>query len=73
MCPLNEFPSHAITHGPLYHWFGYYDIPCWDASGRRLLHLGMGFHDRPPRPEDRALIGMMDLATGVETPLVATV
>ncbi|MGC9359693.1 MAG: TolB family protein [Anaerolineae bacterium] len=69
---MSEFPTCAITHGPLYHWFGYYDMPCWDADGRRVLHLGVNFQDRPPTPEDRALIAMTDLTTGEETPLAST-
>lgn len=69
---MSEFPVRAVTHGPLYHWFGYYDMPCWDADGRRLLHLGVSFQDRPPRAEDQAVIGMTDLDTGETTPLAET-
>ena len=53
----------AVTHGPLYHWFGYYDMPCWDGSGRYLLSLGVPFEDRPPTADDVATIGMTDLLT----------
>ena len=56
--------ARAVTRGPLYHWFGYYDMPCWDASGRYLLSLEVPFEDRPPGADDVAIIGMSDLATG---------
>ena len=55
--------ARAVTHGPLYHWFGYYDMPCWDAAGRYLLSLGVPFEDRPPTADDVAEIGMTDLTT----------
>ncbi|MCD6519356.1 MAG: hypothetical protein J7M05_05470 [Anaerolineae bacterium] len=54
----------AVTKEPLYHWFGYYDMPCWSSDGRYLLSLGVDFEDRPPRPEDTAVIGMTDMETG---------
>ncbi len=54
----------AVTQEPLYHWFGYYDMPCWDASGRYLLSLGVPFEDRPPTGDDIAIVGMTDLQTG---------
>ena len=64
--------ARAVTHGPLYHWFGYYDMPCWDATGRCLLSLAVAFEDRPPTASDVAIVGMTDLATGAYTPLGAT-
>jgi len=54
----------AATHPPGYHWFGYYDMPCWDPSGRYLLSLSVDFQDRPPTAADVATIIMTDTKTG---------
>lgn len=62
---MNTYPTpRAVTQGPLYHWFGYYDMPCWDATGRYLLSLEVPFQDRPPTADDVATIGMTDLESG---------
>ena len=56
------FPeAKAVTSGPNHHFFGYYDKCPWDATGRYLLALETAFVDRPPTPDDRATIGMVDL------------
>jgi hypothetical protein len=55
--------ARAVTSGPLYHWFGYYDMPCWDRSGRYLLSLGAPFEDRPPTADDKAYIGLTDMCS----------
>ena len=62
----------AVTRGPLYHWFGYYDMPCWDPSSRYLLSLDVDFQDRPPAVDDEANIGVTDLQTGAHYPLTTT-
>ena len=56
-------PARAVTRGPLYHWFGYYDMPVWDITGRYLLSLEVDFQERPPTVSDCATIGMTDLDT----------
>jgi hypothetical protein len=56
--------ARPVTCGPLYHWFGYYDMPVWDATGRYLLSLEVDFQDRPPTADDLATIGMTDLESG---------
>jgi len=55
-----------VTTGPRHHFFGYYDKPPWDATGRRLLALEVPFMDRAPTPNESALIGMVDLDEGPE-------
>ncbi len=55
---------HAVTHGPAYHFFGYYDKCPWDATGRYLLALETAFMDRRPQPDDEATVGMVDLEDG---------
>lgn len=54
-------PAHAVTSGPLHHFFGYYDKMQWDATGRYLLGLEVPFADRSPNPDDKATIGIIDL------------
>lgn len=51
----------AVTTGPRVHFFGYYDKFPWDLSGRNLLGLETTFMDRPPGPDDVAIVGMADL------------
>jgi len=52
------------VNGPEGHnWFGYYDMPCWDASGRYLLFLNADFADRPPTADDVARVCVADLET----------
>ena len=56
--------ASAVTHGPRFHFFGYYDKFPWDLTGRYLLGLETTFMDRPPAPDDVAVVGMVDLAEG---------
>jgi hypothetical protein len=56
--------AHAITRRPKHHFFGYYDKQQWDATGRYILGLEVEFIDRPPEPEDVAVVGMVDTAEG---------
>lgn len=56
--------ERAVTSGPKHHFFGYYDKQQWDAAGRYLLGLEVDFIDRPPTPEDVAIVGMVDLQDG---------
>ena len=55
-----DLPAHAITCGPKHHFFGYYDMLQWDASGQYMLGLETAFMDRPPHPDDPAVIGLID-------------
>ncbi len=57
-------PRRAVTQGPHFHWFGYYDKQQIDPSGRYLLAMQVDFEHRSPRPEDRITIGMVDLQDG---------
>jgi hypothetical protein len=60
------------TRGPRHHFFGYYGICPWNASGTHLLCLESDFHDRPPAATDKATIGLVDLASGRFEPLAET-
>jgi hypothetical protein len=57
-------PVRAITRGPLFHWFGYYDKLQFDPSSRYALGAQVGFEHRSPRPDDVIKVGVIDLADG---------
>lgn len=57
-------PVRAITRGPRFHWFGYYDKLEFDPTGRYVLGMEVDFEHRSPRPEDVIQIGMVDLEDG---------
>ena len=60
-----ELPRvRAITHGPKFHWFGYYDKLEFDPAGRYVLGMEVDFEHRSPRPDDVIRIGMVDLEDG---------
>src|SRR5262245_10160457 len=52
-----------ITHGPKHHYFGYIGqsrtVP-WNASGRYVLALQVGFQDRLPGANDPADVCLLD-------------
>lgn len=54
-------PVRAITRGPKFHWFGYYDKLEFDPSGRYVLGMEVDFEHRSPRPDDVIKVGMVDL------------
>ena len=62
MTPFSE--ARAVTSAPGHHFFGYYDKSPWDETGRYMLALETPFIHRPPTPEDRVTIGMVDLQDG---------
>lgn len=54
-------PVRAITRGPKFHWFAYYDKLQFDPTGRYALGMEVDFEHRSPRPDDVIRIGMVDL------------
>lgn len=54
-------PIRAITRGPHFHWFGYYDKLQFDPASRRVLGMQVRFEHRSPRPEDEIRLGVIDL------------
>ena len=54
-------PVRAITRGPEFHWFGYYDKLEFDPSGRYVLSMEVDFEHRSPKPDDVIKVGMVDL------------
>ncbi|MFQ6098076.1 MAG: hypothetical protein ACE5O2_10160, partial [Armatimonadota bacterium] len=68
-----HLPVRRVTRGPRHHWFGYYDKWQFDATDRYLLGMETSFIDRPPRPGDTIVLGMVDLLAGCEwTPIAET-
>ncbi len=57
-------PVRAITRGPKFHWFSYYDKLQFDPSCRYVLGMEVDFEHRSPRPDDVIKIGMVDLKNG---------
>ncbi len=54
-------PVRALTRGPKFHWFSYYDKLQFDPSGRYVLAMEVDFEHRSPRPGDEIRLGMIDL------------
>jgi len=53
--------ARALTTGPGYHWFGYYDKLQFDPFDRYVLCMAVDFEGRSPTVDDRIRIGMIDL------------
>jgi hypothetical protein len=57
-------PLRAITRGPKFHWFAYYDKLQFDPTGRYALGMESSFDDRDVRAGDAIRVGMVDLEDG---------
>ncbi len=57
-------PVRQITHGPKFHWFGYYDKLEFDPTCRFVLAMEVDFEHRSPAADDVIKIGMVDLQDG---------
>ena len=57
-------PVRAITQGPKFHWFSYYDKLQFDPTGRYALGMEVDFEHRSPKADDVIKIGMVDLENG---------
>jgi len=71
LLPLAAFPGEkslptvrAITKGPKFHWFGYYDKFQFDSTNRYVLGMEVDFEHRSPMPDDVIKVGMVDLKDG---------
>ncbi|MCD6498769.1 MAG: hypothetical protein J7M25_10795 [Deltaproteobacteria bacterium] len=62
--PAGYAPVQALTKGPLFHWFGYYDKLEFDPSGRYILGQEVAFENRSPEPDDVIHVGMVDRQDG---------
>ena len=54
-------PIRAITKGPKFHWFAYYDKWQFDPTDRYVLAHEVAFEHRTPMPDDVIRVGMVDL------------
>lgn len=54
-------PVRAITRGPKFHWFAYYDKLQFDPTSRYVLSNEVDFEHRSPAPGDEIRMGMIDL------------
>lgn len=54
-------PMQALTSGPDFHWFGYYDKFQFDPTDRWVLGMAVDFEDRAVTASDVVEIGMIDL------------
>ncbi|MBM3334971.1 hypothetical protein FJY63_09955 [Candidatus Sumerlaeota bacterium] len=57
-------PARAVTRGPKFHWFGYYDKFQLDVTGRYLLCMETDFEHRLPESNEAVKISMVNLADG---------
>jgi hypothetical protein len=53
--------ARAVTRGPKFHWFGYYDKLQFDPGCRYVLGMEVDFEHRSPTANDIIKIGMVDL------------
>jgi len=58
---LNDTQAEALTRGPEYNWFGYYDKLQVDPSGRYVLGMKVTFEMRSPEAKDEIKIGMINI------------
>lgn len=59
-------PARAITRGPKFHWFGYYDKREFDPTNRYVLCNEVDFEHRTPTAADTIAVGMVDTQDGDE-------
>ena len=53
-------PTRAITGGPEFHWFGYYDKREFDPTSRLVLANETSFEGRSPTGQDSIRVGYVD-------------
>jgi hypothetical protein len=56
-----EVPIRAITRGPKFHWFGYYDKLQFNPASRLALAHEISFEHRSPTAADVVKVGMIGL------------
>lgn len=57
-------PVRALTQGPKFHWFAYYDKLQFDPTDRYILSNEVDFEGRTPGPDDVLRVGVIDTAEG---------
>jgi hypothetical protein len=56
--------TQTLTSGPRHHFFGYYGVSPWNRSGRSMICLESDFHNRMPRPGEKARIVVVNPTNG---------
>ena len=56
-----EIPVRAITKGPRFHWFGYYDKLQFSKDNSLVLGMQVDFESRSPTKDDVIKMGYVDL------------
>jgi len=69
---MPRFRMRRLTRGPFNHFFGYYDVSPWSRDESRMAGLQSAFHDRMPREDEPAAIGLVDPLSGAFTDLDET-
>ena len=59
-----EIPVRAITKGPRFHWFGYYDKLQFSKDNSLVLGMQLDFESRSPTKDDVIKMGYVDLKNG---------
>jgi hypothetical protein len=57
----NGLPVRALTEGPKFHWFGYYDKKQFNKSNTKVLGMEVDFEMRSPTRDDVIKMGYIDL------------
>jgi hypothetical protein len=59
--PGLAIPLRAITRGPRFYWFGYYDKLQFNSASRLALAHQVSFEHRSPAAGDLVKVGLADL------------
>ena len=59
-----DVPTRAITAGPKFHWFGYYDKLQFNPTDRYVLGMEVDFEGRQPERNDEVALGTIDIEDG---------
>ena len=59
-----RFRVRRLTSPPGHHFFGYYGMPPWNASGTSMVGLEAPFHHRLPEPGEAAGVVLIDPKSG---------
>ena len=60
----HDIPVRAITKGPKFHWFGYYDKMQFNKSNTKALGMQVDFEMRSPTKDDVIKMGVIDIKSG---------
>ena len=59
-----DVPTRAITAGPKFHLFGYYDKLQFNPTDRYVLGMEVDFEGRQPERNDEVALGTIDIEDG---------